>query len=134
MEVRDANLQITTPLPNGAATVVSASIDTGKSTTAGKQLAEFEFALTAPALTTGQLPDGQTITYDILGSANADLSSPIVLSAGAIVQTGAAGAGAATAVRRHRLSTVAPRYTGHRIVKTGAADASAAKALFEVVV
>lgn len=132
MNRRDGQLKLSLALPNGAATTTSASLDTGKVTAAGSQTAPFEVLLTAPALATAAMPDAKTMTYDILGSANADLSSPTVLSAGAIVQTGASGAGAASKTTRFRLPTNAPRYFGFRAVGSGTGNASASSAKLEV--
>jgi hypothetical protein len=131
MQVRDALLKRTRALPNGAVTVTSDSIDTGKVTSAGQQLAQVEYLLTAPALTTAQLADTQTITYNVIMSDNADLSSPTTLMPSVMVQTGAGGAGAAGNTYRFRLPSTARRFIGFTAVKTGASNASTASGTLE---
>jgi len=135
MERRDAQLSKTLALPNGAANVTGAIIDTGKKTSMGQQVAEFEFLLTMPALTTAQLGDGATMKYDILASDNADLSNPIVLiSSGSynLTQTGAGGAGAAAQTRRFRLATDAKEYIGVKATNSAGGNASTANATLEL--
>ena len=136
MEGRDALLARSLALPNGAATVVSGSLDLGPKTPLGTTAGHYEFLLTTPALTTAQLPDAATMRYDILGSANADLSAPTILIGGMntdkLTQTGGGGAGAAGTTYRFRVATNAPRYVGYRVVNSNAANASAASALLEM--
>jgi hypothetical protein len=120
--VKDANLIVTKPLPNGAATTTSGAIDLGDRST-GDFVADCEAVIDAPALTTAELPDTQTVTYNLIHSANADLSGPVVLGSAVIVQTGAGGAGAAAASARRRLPSDVKRYVGLQQVKTGAANA-----------
>lgn len=110
--VRDAATKLTKALPNGAAsTTPSAGIDLQNSSR-GDFSADVEFLLSAPALTTGEAPDTRTCTYDIIHSDNADLSSPVTLMPGVIVQTGAGGAGAAAATYRFKAPTNVKRYLG----------------------
>jgi hypothetical protein len=135
MELRDAQLKATLALPNGAAsTTTTTPIDTGKSTALGSQSGNFEFVLTAPALTTSQLADAATMKYDIVMSDNSDLSSPTTLIATALTQTGAGGAGAAAATYRFRIPTDAKRYIGHKATNSASGNASAATATLEAVV
>src|SRR5579871_2753209 len=110
-QLRDANLKSTVALPNGAANVSGAAIDLVLGSY-GDLLANVEFVLTAPALNTTQQPDAKTMTYDVIQSDNADLSSPIALYPGVIVQTGAGGAGAAGATFTFRVPVDAHRYIG----------------------
>ncbi len=130
--VKDALLKVTKALPNGAANVTSDSIDTGKSSR-GEHLARCELLLSAPALTTGQQPDAKTLTYDILGSDNSDLSAPSVTVAGAIVQTGAGGAGAAASEYRYKLPSNGPKYWGFKATGSAAGNSSNASATLEMV-
>ncbi|MCC6425126.1 MAG: hypothetical protein IT447_16755 [Phycisphaerales bacterium] len=90
--------------------------------------------LTAPAVTTAQLPDAKTFTYAVIHSDNADLSSPATLFPTVVVQTGAAGAGAAGASWRGKIPSTARRYIGFSITPaaSGTGDASAATATLEV--
>lgn len=73
-------------------------------------LAEVEFVLTAPALTTTMLPDTRTCTYKIEMDNDAAFGSPTTLFASVILQTGAGGAGAATAEYRFRVPAEVERY------------------------
>ncbi len=138
MNVRDALLKVTRALPATIA-VTSDAIDTGKVTDQGRQLAMVEFLVTAPALTTDQLPDDDALEYDVIMSDSADLSAAVTLYPAVIIQTGDGAAGAAGATHRFRLPTTAKRYIGIQInplpAGTGApADASAAAATLEALV
>lgn len=134
--LKDALLKLTRALPASTTAVTSASsIDTGKSTSMGVQVADVEYLLTAPAVTTAQLPDAKTFTYDIIHSDNADLSLPATLFTSVIIQTGAGGAGAAAAEWRGKLPSTAKRYIGFKVTPSGSGtgDASAASSTLEVV-
>jgi hypothetical protein len=132
-QMADTLLQAVVALPNGAATVVSPAIDLYQINPQDDFEARTEFRLTAPALTVGQLANGSTMTYDILGSVNADLSSSTVLVAGFVVQTGAGGAGAAQKIARYNPASDVPRYIGFRATNSAAANASAASATAQLV-
>lgn len=131
-QIKDELLKVTKALPNGAAAVTSDSIDTGKSSR-GDHLAPCELLLSAPALTTTQQPDAKTLTYDILGSDNADLSAPSVTVAGVIVQTGAGGAGAAAAEYRYALPSNGPRYWGFKATGSASGNSSTASGTIQMV-
>jgi hypothetical protein len=122
--LRDASLKVTKALPNGADNVTSDAIDTGVKPGLGTQTLDVEYLLSAPALAVADLADAATMTYDILVSANADMSSPTTLIAAAIKQTGAGGAGAAAATYRFRLPSSAARYLAFKATNSGAGDAS----------
>lgn len=132
--VRDTLAKLTRALPNGAATVYATpGIDTGKVTSSGKQLADVEYILSAPALVTGDLGDGATMKYSIL----MDDVDPIDASSTALytdilTQTGAGGAGAAAATVRFRLPSDAKRIIGFKAVNSAAGDASDKSATLEV--
>lgn len=132
MNLRDALLKITRALPEDDSAVTSDAIDTGKSTTQGRQLANVDFLLSAPALTTAQLGDAATMTYKAIHSDNADLSEASDLYPSLIIQTGADGAGAAAATKRFRLPTDAKRYVGFVATNSADVDASGASATLEV--
>lgn len=121
--VKDYLLTSTVVLPVGAVTTTGTAIDLGQ-TTRGQHLAQCELLIEAPALTVGALPDTKTITYDIISSASSNMSSPTVLVAGLIVQTGAGGVGAAAATARYRPATNVAQYVAIRA--TGVATVSAA--------
>ncbi|MDB5294910.1 MAG: hypothetical protein JWO31_893 [Phycisphaerales bacterium] len=125
--VRDQLLRVTQALPNGAAAVTSPSIDLEISPRSDF-VANVELVVTAPALNVTQQPDAKTLTYDVVHSDNADLSSPAVLATAIGVQTGAAGAGAGTATYRYRPPTNVKRYIGVRA--TGSATGNSSTASF----
>lgn len=129
--VRDAALKVTKALPNGAANVTSDAIDLGK-TSAGDFVANVEFLLSAPALTTAQQPDAKTMIYDVLVSDNADMSVPTTLIAGAITQTGAGGAGAAAATYKFKLPTNTKRYLAIKATGSAVGDSSAKSLTLEL--
>ena len=119
-------------LPNGAATTQSASgIDLGTGDRSAF-LADGELLINAPALATGLLPDGQTITYSLEfddDSAFGSISETVTL----FVQTGAGGAGAAAVERRYKPASTQAQHVRLKTVKTGAANASTASATLSVV-
>lgn len=119
--------------PSTSAVALAAFLDTRKVTSSGNQLANVEFKLSAPLVTTAQLPDTKTFTYDILHSDNADGSSSSILMQDVIVQTGAGGAGAAAATLRFKIPSDAKRYIGFNVTPSGSGtgDASAASATLE---
>jgi hypothetical protein len=126
---RDELLTKINALPNGAAGVNGSSIDLR--VVSGDFWSQLEAVLEAPALTTGQLPDTQTITYKIEHSDdNATFST---LFASVIVQTGAGGAGAAANSFRTKLPAAVKRYVRAVATKTGAADSSAKSSTFYLV-
>lgn len=130
--LKDVQVKNTRALPAAASsTVDGAAIDLGHGAN-GDFVAPAEFKLTAPAVNTTMAPDTRTFTYSIIHSDNADLSSPSVLIASIIVQTGAGGAGAATANATFRPPVDVKRYLGVRIVSgASTADASAVSATLE---
>src|SRR5207302_1404379 len=113
-------------------TVTSATaIDLGHGSS-GSPLFKGELLLTAPAVTTTMAPDTKTITYNIITSDNSDLSSPTTIAGSLIVQTGAGGAGAATATARFKPASNCKRYVGFTIVSgANITDSSAVSATFE---
>jgi len=133
MDLKDSNLKLSRALPNGAATVYSTSIDTGKTTDLGKQLAPVEFLLSAPALVVGDLADAATIKYSVvMDTVDPIDGSSIVLHADILTQTGAGGAGAAAATKRFKLPTDGLRLIGFKAVNSGSGDASDKTATLEV--
>ena len=77
-------------LPNaGGGTVETASIDLNA---INPNLAAIEYQLVTPALTVGQLPNGETITYTLEDSTD-DITFVAVMVLTEATQTGAGGAG-----------------------------------------
>jgi hypothetical protein len=125
--VKDEAVKGTRALPAAASsTVDGAAIDLGHGAK-GDFLANAEFKLEAPAVTTTMAPDTRTLTYSIIHSDNADLSAPTVLMPSVIVQTGAGGAGAAAADYTFRPPVDVKRYIGVRIVSGASITDSSAR-------
>ncbi len=125
MRLKDAGLINADALPNGATTVNGTAFDLGAISDRGAFLADCELEISAPALTTSELPDSQTMTYDVQASTTSDFSSGNKdLGKGVLVQTGAGGAGAAAAVERFRLPSNCPRYVRINATNSGAGNAS----------
>src|SRR4051812_18445261 len=116
--VKDALLKALLILPAGALTTTSTSIFLQPTSTTRDFVAEGELLVTVPALTTGQLPDTQTITYTVEMSDTSNFASPTTISA-PLVQTGAGGVGAATATLRVGLPSTVQSYVRIKAVKTG---------------
>lgn len=125
LQIADVNLKVTKALPNGAATITSDGIDLGHSTR-GDHLAMCSLVLNAPACTTGELGDTQTLTYSIEHDDASDFSGVATLFSSVIVQTGAGGAGAVAAEKEFTLPPDVKRYVRAKCVKTGATNASTA--------
>lgn len=119
----DGNLKKLKALPSGASATTTDAIDTGEGST-GTFTVDCELLIEAPAVTTGMLGDAATIKYDVVTSANADLSSSVTIAKEVLVQTGAGGAGAAANSARFRLPTNTLRYVGVKATKSATGDAS----------
>jgi len=130
--LRDQQLENAIALPTGASAVNSAGIDT-QNGTSGDFVAGCEIEIEAPALTTGQLPDAQTITYKVQHDTDSAFGSATTLFDAVISQVGAGGAGAAAATVRHKLPKDVKRYVRLVATKVGAADASAKSATVRLV-
>lgn len=132
----DAVLKQVIAMPTGASAVTTPGIDLGQ-TTNGDLAAEFELLVTAPALTTGMLGDAATVKYDIVTGATVNgsnvIQSPTVVAATVLTQTGAGGAGAATATVRFKLPSDCQRYVGVKATKSAAGDASSVSATAQLV-
>ncbi len=122
-ELRDAALSITRALPNGAAATTTTAVDLGHGAN-GLALANVEFLISAPALGATPLPNTKTMTYAVVHSDNADLSSPVVLYDAVLVQTGAGGVGDVAKTARFRVPSNCKRYIGVRATGSAAGDAS----------
>jgi hypothetical protein len=130
--LQDEQVKNTRALPAAASTTVDgAALDLGHGSF-GDFVAQVEFKLSAPAVNATMAPDTRTFTYSIIHSDNADLSSPTVLYASVIVQTGAGGVGAAAASHTCRLPVDVKRYVGARVVSgASTGDASSVAATLE---
>ncbi len=121
----DASLVVTQALPNGAATVNATALDLNNVPPAD-HLAGVDIEIAAPAVTTGQLPDAQTLIYKVQTDDDVAFGSPTELYPSFLPQTGAGGAGAVAATKRFALPSNAERYVRVVCTKSGAGDASAA--------
>jgi hypothetical protein len=126
--IADACLTEEIALPAAPGVVQSAGVDMGS----GPHVAGAELRVQAPELDATELPDTETVTYDLEES-----TDNIVFTALATVgtQTGAAGAGAAAADFRFAPVSTGPQF--YRVVATssaGAGDQSAKTAAVQVVV
>lgn len=124
LAVKDVALKNTRALPSAASTTVDgAALNLGHGSH-GDFVAQAEFKLSVPALTTTMAPDTRTFTHSIIHSDNADLSSPSVLYPSVIIQTGASSAGAAATDFTFRVPVDVKQYLGVRCT-TGASTADA---------
>jgi len=121
--LKDAQLSVTKTLPNGAATEVSSGIDLGITANSDFQ-ANAELLIEGPALATGELPDTETMTYDVYHDSASGFGSEVLLAGSVLVQTGAGGTGASAATGRLRLPTTVSRYIRVKATNSGAGDAS----------
>ena len=122
-KVADAALKETKALPNGAGTANCTAFDLGQVSYLGARLAPMEGRVSAPALTTTELPDGKTVNYTVQQSA--DGVSWSTLAGSLITQTGAGGAGAAAAVANYAIPSNCLRYLRVQAVAgAGAGDCS----------
>lgn len=129
-ELRDAALQKSKAMPVSAVAAASDLIDIKQDVT-GDFVADCEVVITAPTLTTAQLPDAATNTYRLQHSHSADFGTSEQIVVG--VQTGAGGAGAAGAEYRSRLPHDAGRYVRGHVTPTGSANQSASEFITELV-
>lgn len=124
--LKDAAMRGTRALPGAASTTVDGAALDLRVSAKGDFLAQVEFQLSAPAVNTTMVPNGTTMTYSIIHSDNADLSSPVVLMPSVIVQTGAGGAGAAAASYAFKVPTDVKQHLGVRIVSSASTTNAAA--------
>lgn len=129
----DAAVKQSHALPNGAATTQGAGINLGNGM-AGDVVADFELVITAPALTTGELADGQTITYSLEHDTVSGFGTVATIPgfASVAVQTGAAGAGAAAQEIPVRLPVDTKGFIRLKTVKAGASNASTKSATLQL--
>jgi hypothetical protein len=128
----DGQLKQTKALPNGANSTVTDGFDLGHDSR-GDVLAQFELKLSAPALTTGQLADTQTITYHVEHDDDPAFGTVSTLLSSIALQTGAAGAGDAAKTANVRLPIDSKRYVRVKATKAGASNASTASMTVELV-
>jgi hypothetical protein len=137
MNIRDAQYKATLALPAAPGTVTQAAGFDMETTASADLIAPFEGLISAPAVTVGMLPNGITNTYNVIASANSNLSSPTIIQQSALVQTGAGGAGAVANTARVRipvnLGALGFRYVGLQVVEAATGgNESTVSATFEL--
>lgn len=122
----DSQVYKTLALPGaGSTTVATAGIDL-KNTARGDFLANVELLIEAPLLAVGELPNSETITYDVYHDTASDFGSESLLMDNVLTQTGAGGAGAAAAEKRVRFPVDVARYIRVKATSSsGSVDADA---------
>lgn len=123
-QCKDAALQESFALPNGAATTAQATgFDLGNSDK-GDLGGACELLIEAPALAVGELADADTMTYDVYHDDADDFGSEELLHSAALVQVGAGGAGAAADSVQVALPGAVKRYVRVKATGDGVLDAS----------
>lgn len=128
--LKDKLLRTVHALPNGAATTNGAGLDLGLSTRS-EFVAECEAVVTSPALTVGELANGDTITYHLYHDTAVGFGTETLLATLGVV-TGAGGVGAVAAEFRGRLPTTTKRYLRLKTVKTGTGNATTKNGTLEL--
>lgn len=124
-DLQDKQLIQTAALPNGAGAVQVTGFDLGHTlTTLGRNLAQMEFLIAMPALTTTELPDAETMKISVEESVDAAFTSPIIRHVDILQQLGAGGAGAAAKSVRWRAPTNINRFVRFKATKTGTGNVS----------
>lgn len=92
-----------------------------------------ELLVESPAVTTGELPDGDTLTVNVTQSDDSGFATEEVVANGVVLATGAGGAGAPAGEARVRLPTNAKRYIRVNVANSGIGDMSAKEATASLV-
>lgn len=121
-DVIDRELKVTLALPNGAATTTSTGIDLGVGTQSDFS-ANTELVIDGPVLTTAELPNTQTITYDVYHDTASGFGTETLLATLG-TQVGAGGAGAAAKTFRMGFPSNVKRYIRVKTTNSGAGNAS----------
>jgi hypothetical protein len=100
----DAALSTSTALAAAASTAVTGAATDLVNSGFADNAPVMEWEIDAPALNATQLPDTTTVTYAVVMSPNADMSSPVLIYDKVLIQTGAGGVGAVATSVRFRLA------------------------------
>lgn len=126
--IRDANLEVSATLPNGAATTyTSADIDLAAAGVHHAEVERVDVEVRVPALTTGEIPDTRTLTITLYQGATASPTTPVSASR---VITGAGGVGAAKTFLRFHIHPNAGRYVRAQFVGGTSFGNASAKSAF----
>lgn len=104
--LQDAALTVAVALPASAGTVVTPAINLSTGPFSDF-VAECDYVLPIPALSTAQLPNSATVTYTVQLAAPSDSGFGSPATVQTYTQTGAGGAGAAAQTPRFRLPSTA---------------------------
>jgi hypothetical protein len=115
-QITDSQESVVIALPASAGTVYSPGLQIKGGVVNEANLAQFEAQVQAPVLTTGQLGNSYTMTYGIQSDTDPAFGSPADILPGILVQTGAAGAGAAAANFSFRLPVDCETYIRLKVV------------------
>jgi hypothetical protein len=129
----DAGTKRSFALPNGAAATTSPPLDLEHNNDPRHNagfLADCEAIISAPALTTGELGDGDTMKYSLESDWDTSFAAAVSLTGVEITQIGAGGAGAPAATQRIRIPPDVARHLRLRAVNSGAGNASGKSASF----
>lgn len=124
--MKDVELKETKALPASDGTVVTTAIDLMNSSR-GYFLGDIDCIITAPALSTSELPDADTATYKLEESADDSSFSDLLTSV--IAQVGASGAGAAAATKTIRLPKKVKRYVRLSVTTAGTSGDCSGKSM-----
>jgi hypothetical protein len=122
----DASTKKTVALPNGAGAALTSPIDleiTQNTKNNQNLVADCEAIIDAPALTVGELANGDTMKYSVESDWDTGFAAAVSLGI-VLTQTGAGGVGAAAASARCRLPPGVARYVRLRAVNSGSGNAS----------
>jgi hypothetical protein len=117
---RLAMLQRSVAIPAGGASAFTPPVN---GTDLADVLPTILFYVLAPAMTTSELPDGQTFTYTLVESNDPAFGSTISTTVMG-VQTGAGSAGAAAAAFAAQAKLQGGRYIGLKIAASSTANAA----------
>jgi len=117
--VKDASLSESKALGTADGTVQTTGFDLGALSARGARLEDCELEISAPVLTTTELPDADTCTYSVESDDNSSFSSAKIVADKVLVQTGAGAAGAAAAKARFRLPSDCEQYVRVKAVLAG---------------
>lgn len=134
LEDADSSVKKTKALPNGADTIYSDAINLGHQSSnppRGEVHGDFEVKISAPVLTTAELPDTKTMKYTVEHSD--DGTNFVDLLPDVLIQTGAGGAGAAAASDYVRLPSMSKQHIRLQATNDGTGDASGKSATFQLV-
>lgn len=123
----DAKYSESFALGTADGTTQSTGFNLGALNARGHRPENVDLEMSAPALSTTQLPDADTAIYSVESDDNASFTSAKIVADKVLVQTGAGGAGAAAAKQRFRLPPDCEQYVRVKCVLAGGTgDCSAA--------